>query len=421
MNQVAESEINIWGQRLISLMLILLGVSFAGILILGSYYDQPITQALSFKVSDMERFDSGLGAHSFGDFQDNRYALPTSDYPDIWTNSDLAHPPTALIPNYLAKLIQLRFGVQVALYCFLIALATCTAIPAIFASRQMRKPIDSLLTLLLLSIFTQPLIMTFDRGNTVGFAVPFLLLFAFGIRDDRANLTVVGLVGAFALRPQYALIGIALIALRRFRTAVISSVSAAVIFFGSFLFLPGTYAENFESWRENLVNYSDYSGRGSVFPVNISLSTAFDYLLYIQSYYTLVLVLTATCLVIFFFFRSKKTYTLLLIVSLTLSALIPKTSFAYYSTFVLVIAALIISDRNFLVDESHAKSRFSYAKFYNYLLIVVVAISLAPIPFVREVGRNSIALESFSTMWAIVLIATLVYQVLDFRRERAAT
>jgi len=390
-------------------------------LILGSYYDQPITQALSFKVSDMERFDSGLGAHSFGDFQDNRYALPTSDYPDIWTNSDLAHPPTALIPNYFAKLIQLQFGVQVALYCFLIALATCTSIPAIFASRQMRKKNDSLLTLLLLSIFAQPLIITFDRGNTVGFAVPFLLLFAFGIRDDRANLTVVGLVGAFAIRPQYALIGIALIALRRFRTAVISSVSAAVIFFGSFLFLPGTYAENFESWRKNLVNYSDYSGRGNVFPVNISLGTAFDYFLYGQNYYRMVLVLTTTCLAIFFFFRSKKTLTLLLIVSLILSALIPKTSFAYYSTFVLVIAALIISDRNFLVDESHAESRFSYAKFYNYLLIVVVAISLAPIPFVREVGRNSIALESFSTMWAIVLIATLVYQVLDFRQERAAT
>jgi len=419
MNQVADSEINIWGQRLISLMLILLGISFAGILILGSYYDQPITQALSFKVSDMERFDSGLGAHSFGDFQDLRYALPTDEYPDVWTNSTAAYTPTGLIPNYFAKLIASQFGIQVALYCYLIALSVCAAFPAIYTAFQLRNRKDLVLALVLLSVFAQPLISVFDRGNTVGFAVPFLLLFTLGVRDGHAIWTVTGLVGASAIRPQYALVGFALIALRQYRTAMISASLGAVSFFVSFLFLPGKYGEKLESWFENL---REYSPSGSVvFPVNHSLRTALDGILFESNYNQIAFLLTAITVAIFFFLKTKSSFSRAITIALILPTLLPAYSSNYYSVFVLVIAALIISDRNFLVDESHAKSRFSYAKFYNYLLIVVVAISLAPIPFVREVGRNSIALESFSTMWAIVLIATLVYQVLDFRRERAAT
>ena len=111
-------EPNVWAQRLISLLLVLLGISFAGILILGSYYNQPITQSLSFLIQDNERFDSGLGTHSFGDFQELRYALPTDDYPDFWANSNTAYTPSALIPNLIAKQIQQIFGIEVSLYTF---------------------------------------------------------------------------------------------------------------------------------------------------------------------------------------------------------------------------------------------------------------------------------------------------------------
>ncbi|MFM7762852.1 MAG: hypothetical protein ACKO73_07815, partial [Acidimicrobiaceae bacterium] len=135
MTETDLQEPNIWAQRLISLLLVLLGISFAGILILGSYYDQPITQSLSFLVQDSEEFDSGLGLHSFGDFQELRYALPTSDYPNFWTNSNASYTPSALIPNLIAKQIQEIFGIEISLYTFLLALLISLAIPAIYSAR----------------------------------------------------------------------------------------------------------------------------------------------------------------------------------------------------------------------------------------------------------------------------------------------
>ena len=109
-------ESNVWGERLMSLTLAFVALSFIGILILGSYYDQPITQALSFTVQDNERFDSGLGLHSFSDFQDIRYSLPTEEYPNVWINSYSAYPPASLIPNFLAKKGKKSFGYWCRIY-----------------------------------------------------------------------------------------------------------------------------------------------------------------------------------------------------------------------------------------------------------------------------------------------------------------
>ncbi|MFM9172957.1 MAG: hypothetical protein ACKOQU_09245, partial [Acidimicrobiaceae bacterium] len=164
---------NIWAQRLISLLLVLLGISFAGILILGSYYDQPITQSLSFKVQDAERFDgkfdSGLGLHSFGDFQELRYALPTADYPNFWTNSNSAYTPTALITNFIAYQIWEDYGITQSIWTFLTALVFCLATPAIYTTRKITDYVYKVTTFSTLTIFAQPFISTFDRGNSVGF------------------------------------------------------------------------------------------------------------------------------------------------------------------------------------------------------------------------------------------------------------
>ena len=185
-------EPNVWAQRLISLLLVLLGISFAGILILGSYYNQPITQSLSFLIQDNERFDSGLGTHSFGDFQELRYALPTDDYPDFWANSNAAYTPSALIPNLIAKQIQEIFGIEVSLYTFLLVLSLCLAVPAIHAFRRITGQNSKVTALLVLTVFAQPFITTFDRGNSVGFVVPFLMIFAAGYFYDKNWIALIG-------------------------------------------------------------------------------------------------------------------------------------------------------------------------------------------------------------------------------------
>ena len=229
-------ESNNWGERLMSLTLAFVGLSFIGILVLGNYYDQPITQALSFTVQDNERFDSGLGLHSFGDYQEIRYALPTEQYPNVWINSKFAYPPTALIPNYFAKLIQIEFGVQISLYVYLFALICCLSVPALYAARTIETTTGKILTLLLLTIFAQPVIMTFDRGNSVAFALPFIFFFALNFLRQRIYLASLFLVSATAIRPQFILLGLAFLITRRTKAIMVSTISSISIFLVSFLF-----------------------------------------------------------------------------------------------------------------------------------------------------------------------------------------
>jgi hypothetical protein len=430
--QMTETELiepNVWAQRLISLLLVLLGISFAGILILGSYYDQPITQSLSFKVQDAERFDgkfdSGLGLHSFGDFQELRYALPTADYPDFWTNSDSAYPPTALIPNAIAKWTQRYLGIETALYGFLFLAAIGVATPAIHTFRRVSDNRIRLASFLVLSIFAQPLIASFDRGNSIGFAVPFLMLFGISYFDRSHWSAVVGLLGAFAVRPQFALLGIALVIAKEFKKSATALLFGALIFFGSFLFMPGEYSESFESWLENLKGFTQKYDQGGPFPVNLSMKTAFNGFLDNSDYILAAGILIALVIAIFSLFMAENSRGRVLIAVLILPCLLPALSFGYYSVFVLVIAAMIFTEPKFLEPPSknygqNTRRQIKTRVAYNYLLITVVAISLAPIPFVREVGRNSIALESFSALWTIVLIATLAQQIVEHYNAKVA-
>lgn len=428
MTEAELIEPNVWAQRLISLLLVLLGISFAGILILGSYYDQPITQSLSFKVQDAERFDgkfdSGLGLHSFGDFQELRYALPTADYPDFWANSNAAYTPSALLPNQIAKQVQKIFGIEISLYTFLLVLLISLATPAIYAFRKILGQNYKVMALVLLTVFAQPFITTFDRGNSVGFIVPFLMIFAVGYFYDKNWIAVIGILGAFLSRPQYALLGLALVIAKEFKKSTVAIVTGAIIFFGSFLFMPEAYSDSFAAWLRNLRNYANY-GSGTSFPTNLSLSTAFDGLFESFNYRNLTAVLMAITLAIFLKFNCEGSRGRVLITTLSMTCLIPKVSFGYYSVFVLVIAAMIFTEPKFLEPSSlnhsqNTRRRINTRVAYNYLLITVVAISLAPIPFVREVGRNSIALESFSTLWTIVLIATLAQQIVEHYNAKVA-
>ena len=277
----------------------------------------------------------------------------------------------------------------------------------------------------ILTVFAQPFITTFDRGNSVGFIVPFLMVFATGYFYDKNLIAAIGIVGAFVSRPQYALLGIALLVAKDFKRSTFTIVSGVIIFFCSFPLMPGAYSESFAAWLRNLRNYADY-GSGSSFPANLSLSTAFNGVFEIFNYRDLAVVLVAVTVAVFLIFSCEGSRGRVLIALLSMTCLIPKVSFAYYSIFVLVIAAMIFTEPKFLEPPSllsHDSNKRRQVKTriaYNYLLITVVAISLAPIPFVREVGRNSIALESFSTLWTIVLVATLAQQIVEHYNAKVA-
>ena len=155
----------------------------------------------------------------------------------------------------------------------------------------------------------------------------------------------------------------------------------------------------------------------SIFPANLSMSTSFGGFIS-QAWYSKSMVALLTFIIlIFFIFKTPGDRPRILIISLSLPTLVPAVTYGYYSIFVIIIATFIIINPRFL-DHLKDVPFNSVTRFhkglnntYNYLLIIVISTSLAPIPFVMQLGRNSIALESFSSTWFVVLIATLCMQI----------
>ena len=106
--------------------------------------------------------------------------------------------------------------------------------------------------------------------------------------------------------------------------------------------------------------------------------------------------LLAICATVFVY-RKQMSRPHAVIISLIAPTLLNSSSFSYYSVFVLVIAAQI-----FLFDDFNKQSNL-----WMWLLVGSTALTLAPLPFVFETGRNSIVLEQFGLIWTIVLITTL--------------
>ena len=384
------------------------------ILVLGSYYDQPITQALSYEVDDLncDTLTQGFGRHCFSDYQIPNIYL---DEPNLW--EEMQYSPTALIPHIVANESSKLIGERAALLTYLFILASAVMVPSIVVVRKTWLHTRSVLPLLLIGVATIPFVFTIDRGNSVGFVVPLLMIVAFRLREKADWTVTVAIIGAAAIRPQFALLAIGLIAFGQFKQVSIAAVGSVLINVAPFLLIRGDRTENISNWLGNVFDYQNYSSFGEIYPVKLSLVQALynvfdftnnpnnaDFVVQQMTFVSLVALLVICTTV--FVYRKRMSRPHAVVISLIAPTLLTSSSFGYYSVFVLVIAARI-----FLFDDFDKQSNL-----WMWILVGSTALSLAPLPLVFEIGRNSIVLEQFGLIWTIVLITTL-FQL----RKRADT
>ena len=436
MTKQTTPSTNIWGDRLLTILTVFVGISFLAILVLGSYFDQPITQALSFDIKDgqCDPDTQGVGVHCFGDYQYVQRQLSPSAGAYYQENPNNIYTPTGLIPNLIAKTIDKNFGPRVALFIYLFLLAIAISIPAIYFSLRPSRskrfgPIFAFLT-----VFAQPFISTLDRGSSVGFALPFLMLFAIKITHSPSLLATFAIVGAAAIRPQFALLAIGLLAFGQIRHFLITVFVFLLMTAASFILWPGSSQTNIAIWFRNITSYSSGAKTdvADKYPVNLSMRSVVDHIdtlfnntvsNWIQiNYFAISIAILIAIVGVLFACRSTNTKSEVIIVSMSLPCLIPETSFVYYSLFTVVLGTLIFTNSSFLErTETEILGTTSKSKhFYQWFVISAIAISLAPIPFVFEVGRNSIALEYFGLIWSVILFWTLARSIMHNRQTSAS-
>ena len=430
-----------WNKRLSSILAVLLGVSFIAILAVGSYYDQPITQIFGYNVYDQAITHSvsseideehcqitkhGFGQHCFSDF-----ILPMDfiNEPNLWSKG--YYSPTGFIPHVISNELKKLIGHRPTLLIYLTLLLFSLLTPALYVYKRRESSNQSVLPFLIIGITSVPVIFTLDRGNSVGFVVPWLLIFATRLRKNPDWVVTASIIASAAIRPQFALLAIGLLAFVQIKQFIYSVVGSIAINLLPFFIITSNPVSNIKLWLTGLTGYATDGRNGSdipgdQYPVVLSFGKAVFNLLNIMKFYSTAQkmlgnasMLSFVCLVlscvVVFICRKHMTPMIAVVISLILPTIIPPMTFGYYSVFVLVIAARIMTLNGVKSQAHHFETSTTKSHtIWLWLLTLATAFSLAPLPFAEEVGRNSIPLELFGLVWSSVLFGSLLLLIIKF-------
>jgi Glycosyltransferase family 87 len=201
-------------------------------------WDRPYIRPAAF---DQPRI---VGVHYFGDF------LQTFDWATLanpWTHNSwflAQYPPLAV---YLLKpLTVFPYFVAMAMY---LAAIPASAFASFWLSTRGRLDKSARLALATgLGLVSSPILMAFDRGNSVGFLAILFGLFALGALKDKRWLVITTYVLMAATKIYPALLIVVFIRKRWYKEAVIAVLIGLLITFSLFAVTPGDFASTFDAF-----------------------------------------------------------------------------------------------------------------------------------------------------------------------------
>jgi hypothetical protein len=420
----------------------LLAVAFPMWWVLVSYFRQSPPENLSFLGADgwCSPGSEGLGQHCFGDFQLPRLLL---DAPSVWDDpgSQIAvgYTPTGLIPHVAAKgLENVGLGVRGSLIAFLLAMGVAMLLPALLTALKGAPGTRGPLPLLLFFAAAMPVLIAFDRGNSAGFAIPFLALFAIFAGRTPSWVAPASVIAAAAVRPQFVLLAIGLLALRQIKAAIAAVAGAFFILAAGFLAWPGSVNANLHAWWADITAYggtvgpekqvTNLSASRAVYLVGDTLTAIpgpvrsiggamMDFAAANAGFIGPALV--AACAVAFFIRRGSIPRSIAVVIALALPALVPGLSFSYYLGFAVAVGAAICGPAEPMdLRRGHravggllgdlTNHRVAH-RLWGWLVIATCALSLTPLVFrSTEVGYTPTQ-AWLAPLWLTVCLAPLTW------------
>ncbi|NTW40893.1 MAG: DUF2029 domain-containing protein [Cellulomonadaceae bacterium] len=262
-----------WAERYGSLAVLGLGIGLLTFWVASSYLGLAPSTLMIFPPADgwCQVGTESFGVHCFGDFGivDELFAG------DAWNSgwgSVASYPALAWLPSLsIHRLGMALGGGRLPTAMFLVVAAACLLAPSAWAARgclRARLPV----TLVLAGAGTSAFLVTMDRANTVALTVPTLLLFAVALARRRFGWVGVAVTVAALLKPQLALLALALLAHRQFRTFLLTAVSTGGLTVLGFLAFPRYFPENLVGWVRAISGYSDIQSVDVGYPVSLGVS-----------------------------------------------------------------------------------------------------------------------------------------------------
>jgi hypothetical protein len=181
-----------------------------------------------------------VGRHCFNDY--GVFAL-VGVLPNPWVPYGTAYPAGGLVPLMIfagpaAWLNAPRLG----LFGYLLALTIAVFTPAVWAARGARG-LERVVVFVALGAAAVPAWVVIDRGNSTGFVAPIGLVFLVALCRRRWGLVTIMVVLAALVKPQFAVLVVALFAARQWRMGGIAVAGVAVSNLAAFLLWPRDFPD----------------------------------------------------------------------------------------------------------------------------------------------------------------------------------
>lgn len=400
--------------------------------VLGGYFSVAVTERLSFFATDgwCEVGKSSLGVHCFGDFTLPNILVSLDPPASPWSNSLLNSPgPGASFwPHVVAVQVQSVLGLsglQLSVV-WICAMACALMTPAVWlVLRHGASP----WWLFGLGLGAWPSLVALDRGNSVALLVPIVLAYLIWVREARWGLVSAACAAAFCIKPQMAILALALLAYRRWGALASTVASCAALLILGFVGYPGGVAANIRQFLDNFSDYGSYQSIQAAWPLNLSAarsimaatevaghagavgpSTVQAFAGWLGSHSTeLGLVLLAGATAILGWRGRRAPIAAVVIVAISMPVLVPGVSYAYYSVLLLPLAGFLLA---FPPAGSISWRELGWLSRLG-ILMLTSTLAVALVPLLIPVGDASVPLlqSLVGPLWLAVTIGALIVVV----------
>lgn len=420
-----------FGWSLVGALAVLLAIAVVVAWVLGSYYRIDVAASMSM-IGDEGRCDldvTGIGVHCFSDYTSIYFTSPIEPV--------LYYEQLYPIATRLVRLpfwgVGAIFGIHASLLVYLAAAALCMLIPLLWAVR--RTPWwTKAVVVSLLGVATAPFLFTWDRGNIVSLAVPFLFLALLGLVRDRGWWVVIGVIVAATVKPQFALLGFALLARGDWRKAAVAIGGSVLAVLGAYVLLGADGPAAFVAWVQAALGWSDARELFWSWPGNGSLPRALYLVAHLHPWadHPVLAAIPDTV----YQYAGQGLFVLivigLLIVGrrlpplavgaglLVISAFLLSLSLAYYFVVVIPVAAIAFREGIPGIPSNTARGKVLIATFWLALVLSLTPLIVPILPIHNPVPGTLVigtVVPSFAILaWTVFLVVLVLHGFLDRRR-----
>jgi hypothetical protein len=208
-----------------------------------------------------------IGRHCFSDYA---VIVRAGMRPNPWGYSYLlppdyqpmmvVYPAAGLIPHLLFGLPAEWLGApRLGLIAYVFALTIAVISPAVWAARGARG-LERVVVFVTLGVAAIPAWAVIDRGNSAGFVVPIALVFFVALSRHRWGLVTVMVVLAALVKPQFAILAVALLAARQWRLSGFALAGVAISNIAAYLLWPRDFPETITQSLHNIIKFNNSFG-----------------------------------------------------------------------------------------------------------------------------------------------------------------